>query len=88
MGGDGSFGERGILVRRGEPLLELGGVNREPPRRTWQVGHILTKREMSSFGTLYTISTMTRGYIGVVSHNPGLGGDAESFTPLTTNRPV
>ena len=52
IGGDGSAGERDTVSSRGELLLELGGVNREPPRRTWQVGHILTKREMSSFGTL------------------------------------
>ena len=54
IGGDGSFGERAITSSRGELLLELGGVKREPPRRTWHVGHILTKREISSFGTLDT----------------------------------
>lgn len=52
IGGERSFGERVISSRRGEPLLELGGVKREPPRRTWQVGQILTKREINSLGTL------------------------------------
>lgn len=52
IGGDGNFGERGAISSRGELLLELGGVRRDPPRRTWQVGQILTKREISSFGTL------------------------------------
>jgi hypothetical protein len=37
----------------GEFCVERGGVTRrEPPRRTWQVGQILTKRDMSSLGTL------------------------------------
>lgn len=40
------------MSSRGELLRELGGVKREPPRRTWQVGHILTKREINSLGTL------------------------------------
>lgn len=52
IGGDGSFGDRGTISSLGEPRRELGGVRRDPPRRTWQVGHILTKREISSFGTL------------------------------------
>lgn len=36
----------------GEVLHELGGVNRGPPLRLWHVGHILTKRDINSFGTL------------------------------------
>ena len=36
----------------GEVLHEFGGVNRGPPLRLWQVGHILTKRDINSFGTL------------------------------------
>lgn len=53
MGGEGSFGEdRGIISRRGEPRREFGGVRREPPRRTWHVGQILTKRDINSLGTL------------------------------------
>ena len=39
----------------GEPLREFGGVNLEPPLRTWQVGHIFTKREISSLGTLLAL---------------------------------
>ncbi|KKK16060.1 hypothetical protein ARAM_000732 [Aspergillus rambellii] len=34
MGGEGSLGDRDDVSRRGEPLLELGGVSRVPPRRT------------------------------------------------------
>lgn len=52
IGGDGSFGDRGPISSLGEPRRELGGVRRDPPRRTWQVGQILTKREISSLGTL------------------------------------
>lgn len=52
MGGEGSFGEREIISNRGEPRREFGGVKRDPPRRTWQVGQILTKREINSLGTL------------------------------------
>lgn len=52
MGGEGNFGERGIISRRGDPRREFGGVRRDPPRRTWQVGQILTKRDISSLGTL------------------------------------
>ena len=33
-GGDGSLGDRWIISSRGELLRELGGVKREPPRRT------------------------------------------------------
>lgn len=52
MGGEGSLGDRGTMSSLGELFRELGGVKREPPRRTWQVGQILTKREISSLGTL------------------------------------
>lgn len=52
-GGEGSFGEREDILRGGEPLLELGGVTHVPPRRIWQVGHIFTKRDISSLGTLW-----------------------------------
>lgn len=51
-GGERSWGF-GRVVNFGEHLREFGGVRREPPRRTWQVGQILTKREISSFGTLF-----------------------------------
>lgn len=53
IGGEGNFGDdRGIISSLGEPRREFGGVRREPPRRTWQVGQILTKRDISSLGTL------------------------------------
>jgi hypothetical protein len=51
-GGDGSLGDRDTISSRGEPRREFGGVRRDPPLRTWQVGHILTNREINSFGTL------------------------------------
>lgn len=50
------MGDREIISSLGELLRELGGVRRDPPRRTWQVGQILTKREISSLGTLMTWS--------------------------------
>lgn len=46
------MGDREIISSLGELLRELGGVRRDPPRRTWQVGQILTKREINSLGTL------------------------------------
>ncbi len=52
-GGEGNFEEREDTLREGEPLLELGVVTRAVPRRIWQVGHIFTKRDISSLGTLW-----------------------------------
>lgn len=51
--GDWIPGEWDIDSDWGVLFLELGGVMRNPPRRIWQVGQIFTKREMSSFGTLW-----------------------------------
>lgn len=51
-GGDNIIGDELVAPVCGELLREFGGVRREPPRRTWQFGQILTKREMSSLGTL------------------------------------
>jgi hypothetical protein len=36
--------------------MDSGGELREAPRLTWHVGQSLTKREMSSFGTLIHVS--------------------------------
>ena len=51
-GGESSMGGWLRASILGDPLRECGGVIREPPLRTWQVGHIFTKREISSLGTL------------------------------------
>jgi len=55
-GGESSMGVWLKVSILGEPLREFGGVNRDPPLRTWQVGHIFTKREISSLGTLLAVS--------------------------------
>lgn len=90
IGGDGNFGERGAISSRGELLLELGGVRRDPPRRTWQVGQILTKREISSFGTLVSDQydvRMMRQYVLVGTAQIRLVWDNLEILP-TTNRTV
>jgi hypothetical protein len=54
-GGESSIGVWFKVSILGELLREFGGVSREPPLRTWQVGHIFTKREISSLGTLFAL---------------------------------
>lgn len=56
-GGDKRYGEGpSAWSGLGELLHEVGGVNRDPPLRTWHVGHILTKRDINSFGTLEEVA--------------------------------
>lgn len=51
-GGESISGDCGTVKDFGDDMVEPGGVMRVLPRRILQVGQSLTKREMSSFGTL------------------------------------